>query len=76
MGSGKTTLLCELLASAPAANVPAAWVALDESDNEPTLFWAYVIAALQTVNVQLGTRTLALLQSPQPLPVETLLGPF
>ena len=73
-GFGKTTLLTQWLASAPATNRPAAWLALDQSDNEPTLFWAYVIAALQTVNAQVGTRALALLHSPQPLPVETLLG--
>ena len=73
-GFGKTTLLTEWLASAPANNRPAAWVALDQSDNEPALFWAYVIAALQTVNAEVGTRALALLHSPQPLPVETLLA--
>jgi len=45
-GFGKTTLLGQWLASERAA----AWVSLDQSDNEPTLFWAYVIAALQTVH--------------------------
>src|SRR4030088_3450206 len=54
-GFGKTTLLTEWLASAPANNRAAAWVALDQSDNEPTLFWAYVIAALQTVDAEVGT---------------------
>ena len=73
-GFGKTTLLTEWLASAPAANGPAAWLALDHNDNEPMLFWAYVIAALQTVNAQVGTRALALLHSPQQMSVETLLG--
>jgi LuxR family transcriptional regulator, maltose regulon positive regulatory protein len=48
-GFGKTTLLAEWLASAEAGTQPAAWLALDQSDNEPALFWAYVIAALQTV---------------------------
>ena len=73
-GFGKTTLLTEWLASAQANNRTAAWVALDQSDNEPTLFWAYVIAALQTVDAEVGTRAFAVLHSPQPLPVETLLG--
>ena len=49
-------------------------MALDQSDNEPALFWAYFIAALQTVHPQIGKNTLALLHSPQPVPVETLLG--
>src|SRR6266571_9297882 len=73
-GFGKTTLLADWLATAEAGRGPAAWVALDQSDNEPTLFWAYFIAALQTVHAQVGTRALSLLRSPQPLPLETLLG--
>jgi len=73
-GFGKTTLLAEWLATFGAGAAPAAWVALDHSDNEPTLFWAYVVAALQTVQGDVGKSTLALLSSPQPLPVETLLG--
>src|SRR5712691_11120761 len=73
-GFGKTTLLAEWLATAQAGKGPAAWVALDQNDNDPTLFWAYFIAALQAVHVQVGTRALALLHSLQPLPVETLLG--
>jgi len=73
-GFGKTTLLAEWLATAQAGTGPAAWVALDQNDNDPTLFWAYFIGALQTVQAQVGTRALSLLQSPQPLPVETLLA--
>jgi LuxR family maltose regulon positive regulatory protein len=72
-GFGKTTLLAEWLATAEASTFRAAWVALDPSDNEPTQFWAYVIAALQTVHAEVGTRALSLLHSPQPLSVETLL---
>ena len=73
-GFGTTTLLAEWVATAEAGRGPTAWVALDQSDNEPTLFWAYFIAALQTVHAQVGTRALSLLRSPQPLPLETLLG--
>jgi LuxR family transcriptional regulator, maltose regulon positive regulatory protein len=69
-GFGKTTLLGQWLASSKRA----AWLSLDQSDNEPTLFWAYFIAALQTVHPELGKNTLSLLRSPQSLPVETLLG--
>src|SRR2546421_6300849 len=73
-GFGKTTLLAEWLATVEPGNGRAAWVALDQSDNEPALFWAYFIAALQTSHAQIGTNTLALLHSPQPVPVETMLG--
>src|SRR5687768_3192856 len=48
-GFGKTTLLAEWLAAAPANERPAAWVSLDQSDNDPGLFWAYVITALGTL---------------------------
>ena len=43
-GSGKTTLLSEWLAD---RSQPAAWLSLDEGDNDPTRFLAYLVAALQ-----------------------------
>jgi LuxR family maltose regulon positive regulatory protein len=43
-GFGKTTLLCEWLNQ---ASLPAAWVSLDEGDNEPRRFLAYLTAALR-----------------------------
>ena len=36
--SGKTTLLSEWMAAAQASGRPAAWISLDQSDNDPTLF--------------------------------------
>ena len=36
--SGKTTLLSEWMAAAQASERPAAWISLDQSDNDPTLF--------------------------------------
>ena len=73
-GFGKTTLLAEWLAATPASERPAAWVSLDQSENDPALFWAYFIAALQTVQSDVGKSALSLLHSPQPPPIETLLG--
>ncbi|TME36030.1 MAG: helix-turn-helix transcriptional regulator, partial [Chloroflexi bacterium] len=73
-GFGKTTLLAEWLATAKPGKQRVAWLALDQSDNDPAFFWSYVIAALQTVQGDLGQSTLALLQSLQPLPVETMLA--
>src|SRR3712207_368956 len=69
-GFGKTTLLAEWLAAAPAGGRPAAWVSLDPGDNDPALFWAYVITALQTIRAGVGGTALALLRSPQPPPIE------
>lgn len=43
-----------------------AWLSLDESDNDPARFLAYLLAALQTAAPQVGLDAQALLQSPQP----------
>jgi LuxR family maltose regulon positive regulatory protein len=75
-GFGKTTLLTQWLAARQAALADeqlAAWLSLDRSDNDPASFWAYVIAALRTVVPGLGESALALLDAPQPPPIETVL---
>ena len=72
-GFGKTTLLAEWLA-AKSTDRPAAWLSLDQSDNQSTSFWTYLIAALQTVAPAFGANAIALLQSPQPPPIETILA--
>ena len=69
-GFGKTTLLAEWLA---AGELPVAWVSLDSSDNDPALFWAYVIAALQTIQPGTGSNARSMLHSPQPPSIETVL---
>ena len=73
-GSGKTTVLAEWVAATPAGERRVAWVSLDQSDNDPALFWAYLITALQTVQSGVGEKALSLLHSPQPPPIEALLG--
>jgi hypothetical protein len=45
-GFGKTTLLSNWIHSLPAERARVAWVSLDEGDNEPALFWQYVLTAL------------------------------
>ena len=72
-GFGKTTLLAEWLGATPAGERPAAWVSLDQSDNDPAFFWAYFITALQKVQSKVGERALSLLHSPQPPPIESVL---
>jgi LuxR family maltose regulon positive regulatory protein len=57
-GSGKTTLLAAWAAS-PERPGPFAWLALDEADDDPVRFWAYVIAALREVWPGVGNGALA-----------------
>jgi LuxR family maltose regulon positive regulatory protein len=70
-GFGKTTLLAQWLAY---ARMPVAWLSVDAEDNDPTRFLAYLIAALQTLDAQLGTTALALLCTPQPPSPEAVLA--
>jgi LuxR family transcriptional regulator, maltose regulon positive regulatory protein len=69
-GSGKTTLLSRWVTR---IGRPVAWLSLDERDNDFTRFWSYLIAALQTLQVETGRRALQMLQTPQPPPTEALL---
>jgi LuxR family maltose regulon positive regulatory protein len=71
-GFGKTTLLTEWLAAAPAAGRPVAWLSLDQRDNDPALFWTYLVTALRTAAPGVGGAALSLLQSPQPSTEELL----
>jgi LuxR family maltose regulon positive regulatory protein len=61
-GSGKTTLLGQWRALAGGGRV--AWVSLNESDNDPTRFWGYLVAALRTVEPGVGTVALEALRGP------------
>jgi len=69
-GFGKTTLLSEWVAG---CGRPAAWLSLDEGDNDPTRLLAYRVAALQTIAPNIGESALGVLQSPQPPPTESIL---
>jgi LuxR family maltose regulon positive regulatory protein len=72
-GYGKTTLLSAWWAANRDQERKLAWLSLDERDNDPARFWAYVIGALQTLRPDLGQEALSQLQAPQPPPVEGLL---
>lgn len=83
-GYGKTTLVAEWLSSLTpyppppmlgegGRGVGAAWLSLDEADNDPTRFLAYLIAAVQQVWPGFGESVGALLRSPQPPPAEIIL---
>lgn len=72
-GFGKTTLLSSWQHSLPTNHFSVAWVSLDEGDNEPRLFWTYVLAALDMQQPELFTPLLKYLQSPQAPPVMYIL---
>jgi LuxR family maltose regulon positive regulatory protein len=69
-GYGKTALIAEWLARSESR---AAWLSLDEGDNDPTRFLTYLVAALERVDGKFGSKTRPLLDSPQPLPPEAVL---
>ncbi len=88
-GFGKTTLLADWLAAAKPARRPnagddapmpfaarpfrAAWLTLDEADNDPVRFWAYLVAALEQQSPGIGADAAALLRAPQAVPIDTVL---
>ncbi len=45
-GFGKTTLITESLGSVADSGAAVAWLSLDERDNDPVVFWSYVLATL------------------------------
>jgi LuxR family maltose regulon positive regulatory protein len=84
-GFGKTTLVAhwELATPAPtpalrtspsADTLKMAWLSLDDDDNDPVRFWSYVIAALQTIDVGLGTDAQALLQARHRAPFKAIIA--
>ncbi|MGH3088985.1 MAG: LuxR C-terminal-related transcriptional regulator [Rubrobacteraceae bacterium] len=71
-GFGKTTLLGEW--AKENSEETLAWVSLDESDNDPARFLSYLAGALRAVEEGIGEGVPALLHSPEPLPVEVVVG--
>jgi LuxR family maltose regulon positive regulatory protein len=67
-GFGKTTLVADW---ARQHTDPVAWLTLDEQDNDPILFWRYLITALQTVDGRIGLRAQAALAAITRLSLET-----
>lgn len=69
-GFGKTTLLSEWIQS---IETPVAWLSLDRGDNNLSRFFSYCIAALQTIQPDLGVEPMAMLQTSTPPSTETVL---
>ncbi len=72
-GFGKTTLVRSWInhldtqttgqAKQKFESVKAAWVSIDERDNDPALFWLYIIAAFQTIIPEFGENIQTMLNS-------------
>jgi LuxR family maltose regulon positive regulatory protein len=77
-GSGKTALasawLSRLRVPEQAGSTPrdVAWLSLDEGDDDPARFFAYLLAALATVEPSLGQDLRPGLQAPQLPPIDSL----
>jgi LuxR family maltose regulon positive regulatory protein len=69
-GFGKTTSLSEWIPQSPHC---VTWLSLDDGDNDLTRFWAYFIASLQQLQIELGENAQALLRSPQAPPITSIL---
>src|SRR5215210_3595088 len=72
-GFGKTTLVSTWVAN---CDRQVAWLSLDEGDNEPARFLTYLVAALRTIDLDIGEGVLDALppapsSPPQPRPTET-----
>ena len=69
-GFGKTTLVTEWLRG---LDRTVAWLSLDDGDNDPARFLAYLLAALGQIEAGFGQETRLLLQRPEPPAPELLL---
>jgi LuxR family maltose regulon positive regulatory protein len=72
-GYGKTTLVLDWLGHS-GSGYPAAWVSLDESENDPIQFLLYVIAALEKIQEDVGQDVRAILQGSQEIQIQTILS--
>jgi LuxR family maltose regulon positive regulatory protein len=68
-GFGKTTCISEWL---QIVRLPVAWLSLDAADNEPGRFFSYLLAALQTVDANLGQEIEGILRAGQLPPAEII----
>ena len=60
-GFGKTTLLQEWASD---SDLKIAWISIDSADNDAVRFWMYVLAAIQTIDPEIGVSVFAALQTP------------
>ena len=70
-GFGKSTLVIDWIAE---RDQPAAWLSLDQGDNDPVRFWTYLIAAIQTVHLETGVGARQIVGAPQLRSTETVVA--
>ena len=61
-GFGKSTLVSGWLAE---NDLKAAWLSLDQGDNDPVRFWTYLVAAIQTLHQEIGQEARQIISAPQ-----------
>lgn len=69
-GFGKTTLVSNWVKT---ISLPVTWVSLDKGDNDRASFLNYLVTALQTIDKGIFENVQAMLLSPQPPPIESIL---
>ena len=62
-GYGKSTLLSQWRENVTALNIPSGWVSLDEDDDDPARFLAYLAAALNDIHKGIAEKVEAQLQT-------------
>lgn len=77
-GFGKTTLVSTWVANLKATNelrpLSFAWLSLDKGDNDPVIFWSYVVNSIRTHEDKIGKRALTLLQSQPPTKIDAVIS--
>jgi LuxR family maltose regulon positive regulatory protein len=68
-GFGKTTLISEWLS---ASDWPVAWLTVDETCSDPSVFFSYLMASLSLIDEQIGHTVLPLLESRQELAEQSI----
>jgi LuxR family maltose regulon positive regulatory protein len=69
-GFGKTTAVSSWVHQ---MQQRTAWLSLEESDDEPGVFWTYVLASIQTILPDFANSVFAALTGSPPVPVDSLL---
>ncbi|MFN8256473.1 MAG: LuxR C-terminal-related transcriptional regulator [Bacteroidales bacterium] len=68
-GYGKTTLISDWISQ---NKIPAAWISLDNGDNDPSVLFSYLISGIQSIHPEFGHNILRLLKSPNPPTIESV----
>jgi LuxR family transcriptional regulator, maltose regulon positive regulatory protein len=73
-GFGKSTVLTSWLAERATRGRSVTWLSLDAGDNDPNVFWRYFLAGISRLHPRVGAAASALLGSPQPPSMPSILA--